>query len=195
MTQHVEMVENLERIAARLSNAGREVASKLQTGLSAREIASWEARLPFLLTREIEALFQWRNGTNVVEGDLLGHAYFFPGYYLLSIEEAVETYEERRGTQQWKDEWFPVCADGGGDFYVVPCSGDKLDVAPVIGFLHGEPEQTVDYESLSAMMQTIEACYAEGAFFVDDDGELEVDDDKHQEIAHRFNPEVEEWQS
>ncbi len=195
MSQIPLMIAALDRIAVRLAQSNRAVAPKLQPGLSPGDIAARAATLPFALTIELEALYQWRNGTLVEEGDLLGQAYLFPGFYLLSLDEAVQTYAERKGSRQWRRHWFPVFADGGGDFFVVPCAPERREAAEVIGFIHGEPEQTVEYESLAAMMQTLDACYAQGAFFLDDDGELEVDDDKHREIAHHFNPQVEEWQS
>lgn len=188
------MIAALDRIVAQLARSGRAVVGKLQPGLSPSEIASFESKFPFAFTRELDALYQWRDGTRVQEGDLLGPAYLFPGFYLLSLEEAAQTYAERKDSQQWQEGWFPAFADGGGDFYVVPCVADKVDVAVVIGFIHGEPEQVIEYESLAAMMQTLDACYSQGAFFVDD-GELEIDDDKHRKIAHRFNPQVEAWQS
>jgi len=195
MSQIPLMIAALDRIVGRLTQLRRAVVHKLQPGLSPDELAVRESTLPFTLSRELEALYRWRNGTRVEEGDLLGEAYFFPGFYLLSLDEAVQTYAERRGSRQWKAHWLPVFADGGGDFYVVPCGTKKIDATEVIGFIHGEPEQTVEYESLAAMMQTIDACYAGGAFFLDDDDELEVDDDKQREIAHHHNPQVEEWQS
>lgn len=194
MTQIAQMLTTLDRIVLRLAQSNRAVAQKLQPGLSPSDIAARVASLPFALTREIEALYLWRNGTLVDEGDLLGQAYLFPGFYLLSLDEAVQTYAERKGSRQWRPHWFPVFADGGGDFYVVPCAPEQIETAEVIGFIHGEPEQSVEYESLAAMMQTIDACYAQGAFFLDADGEIEIDDDKHREIAHHFNPKVEEWQ-
>src|SRR6202011_2909454 len=108
--------------------------------------------LPFSLTRELESIYQWRNGTKAVEGDLLEDLYFFPGFYFLSIEEAVQTYYEREGSPQWRKAWFPLFADGAGDFYIVPCAKKKLNASRVIGFLHGEPEQKAEYESVTAMM-------------------------------------------
>ena len=195
MSQIPLMVAALDRILARLTQLRRPVAQCLQPGLSPDEIFARESMLPFALSRELEVLYQWRNGTRVEEGDVLGQAYFFPGFYLLSLDEALQTYAERKDSRQWKAHWLPIFADGGGDFYVAPCGLKKPNNTEIIGFIHGEPEQVVEYESLAAMIQTIDACYARRAFFVDEDGELEVDDDKHREIAHHYNPQVQEWQS
>lgn len=189
------MIEELDRIVQFLTRLGRATPALLQPGLSSVDIRAWEARLPFLLPLELEQLYRWRNGTRVNEGDQLDTVYFFPGFYLLSLEEAVEIFMERRDAPQWREGWFPVFADGGGDFYPALCSDEKKETAEIIGFIHGEPQQPVEYESLTAMIKTIDACYAEGAFFVSEDNTLEIDDDLHREIAHRFNPEIPEWQS
>ena len=194
MNRIQQMVLNLNQIVEQLRHLGRPTPELLHDGLSVTEIASWESNLPFSLTHELKSIYQWRNGTRVQEGDMVSGIYFFPGFYFLSIEEAVQTYKERAGAPQWRDGWFPVFADGGGDFYVVPCTRQEINTAEVIGFIHGEPEQVVEYESLAAMIQTLAASYAEGAFLLDDDY-LEIDDEKHRQIAHRFNPGVSEWQS
>lgn len=193
MSQLTNMINALDRILAWLSRNGRAAATKLQPGLTPAYIAAEESKLPFALPRELETMYQWRNGTEVNEGDLLGQAYLFPGFYLLSLDEALQTYSELKGSSQWKKHWFPIFANGGGDFYVVPCEQNKVDSAEVIGFIHGEPDQTVEYESVTAMLETLAGCYDNGAFYIDDD-ELELDDDKHRVVAHRFNPGVEEWQ-
>jgi cell wall assembly regulator SMI1 len=145
--------------------------------------------------RRCSRSIRWRDGTAAAEGESLNTLTFFPGFYFPSLEEAVQIYHERKDSPQWRGGWFPVFADGAGDFYIVPCESTRKDSAGVIGFIHGEPDQPVEYESLTTMLQTIAACYAQGAFFVDDDGCLEIDDDAHHRIANRFNPEIPEWQS
>jgi hypothetical protein len=190
-----ELIASLNGILGHLQRLDRAVVEVLQPPLVAPEIARLTARFPFVLTRELEVLYQWRNGTDAPPGALLQNLSFFPGFYLLSLEEAAQTYGERDGTEQWRRSWFPLFADGAGDFYVVACALSRLDTSEVIGFIHGEPVQTVEYESVTSMMQTLERSYAEGAFFVDEDNALDMDDDLHREIAHRFNPTIEEWQS
>lgn len=190
-----DMISDLDRIVEHHRRLGRRVPELLQDGLSQSDLEPWESALPFALTREVERIYEWRNGTKAEQDDLLETLYFFPGFYLLSIEEAVQTYREREVSPQWREGWFPLFADGGGDFYIVPCGAKKTDASEIIGFIHGEPEQVVEYESLTAMIATLESCFAEGAFFVDDDDSLEIDDEKHREIAHTINPGISEWQN
>lgn len=190
-----DMKSTLDRIVAHLRRLGRGAPDRLQDGLSKETLDSWESRLSFALTGELETIYSWRNGTKADAGVLLENVYLFPGFYFLSIEEAVEVYEEREDTEQWRAGWFPLFADGGGDFYVVPCQVTKVETAEMIGFIHGEPVQTAEYESLTSMVETLDACFREGAFYVDDDDTMEIDDEKHRHIANRFNPTISEWQS
>lgn len=184
----------LDAIVAHLLLLGRRSPTRLQPPLTPGELRRWEARFPFAFTREIEAVYSWRNGTIANEGDLLDNLHFFPGFYLLSMEEARQTYLERRDAPQWQEGWFPLFADDGGDFYLVSCQKRKLGRSEIIGFINGEPEQIAEYESVAAMLATLEAAFAEGAFFIDTEDTLEMDDDKYARIAARFNPGISEWQ-
>lgn len=189
------MIDELDRILGHLDRLGRATPGLIRPGLAPEEVDAHEARLPFLLPEEVRQLFLWRDGTVVEEGDQLDVLQFFPGFYFPSLDEAVTVFDERRDAPQWEPGWFPVFMDGAGDFYLAVCESDRRKATTeIVGFLHGEPEQVVEYESLDAMTKVIEACYAEGAFFVDADGTLEMDDDLHRQIANRFNPGIALWQ-
>ncbi len=87
-------------------------------------------------------------------------------------------------------QWFPVFADGGGDFYAVACGGTHAGA--VIGFMSGEPEQEIEYRSLAKMLATLEECLARGAFHVKR-GVFGIDDDEHRVIAQKHNPRLPFW--
>lgn len=189
------MVIYLDKIVKHLRKLGRSAPNLLKDPLLVEDIQLVESKLPFSFSAELFDLYCWRNGTESGEGVLLEDTYFFPGFYFLSLEEAFQIYVERKDAPQWKESWFPVFADGAGDFYIIPCAPKKLDHTEVIGFIHGEPEQMIEYESLLSMIKTIEACFAERAFYINDDDTMEIDDDKQREIAIQFNPEVALWQN
>jgi cell wall assembly regulator SMI1 len=189
------MFASLDGIVAHLRRLGRRVPDLLQPGLDEEQIKAREADVPFAFTRELQALYRWRNGTRALAGDILDELNFFPGFYFMSIEEAIRTFRERESAPQWRPGWFPVFADGAGDFYIVPCKKKTIDRSEVIGFLHGEPAQVPEYESLTAMAQTQEAAFAAGAFYLDQHNRLEIDDAQYRVIAHTFNPGIPEWQS
>ncbi len=195
MIDAARLINALDECVAHLSRLKHPVVSRLQPGLTDAEVAQIEATLPFTLTQELRVVYRWRNGIPVEEGDILASLWFFPGFYLPSLQYARQTFEERKLAKQWRRGWFPLFEDGAGDFYIVPCAPKKsVDKAPVIGFIHGEPEQLVEYLDVTTMMETLAACYAQGAFFVNSDGVLDIDDDAQARIARRLNPGVAEWQ-
>ena len=85
--------------------------------------------------RELEELYGWKNGTSIAGVAAVDDIHLFPGFYLLSIEDAVANYRAFAPDARWMGGWLPVFANGGGDFYVldlntsagVPCgtSGSK----------------------------------------------------------------------
>ncbi len=184
----------LDQVVAHLTRLGRSVVSQLQPGLSAAEVARVEASLPFQLTEEVRAVYRWRNGIALDQNKVLGDQWFFPGFYLPSLEHARERFEGRKRAAQWRRGWYPLFEDGAGDFYIVPCKKKPLERAPVIGFIHGEPEQPIEYLDVTTMIETLADCYAQGAFFVNDAGILDVDDDAQERIARQHNPGVDVWE-
>ncbi|HEY6556222.1 MAG TPA: SMI1/KNR4 family protein [Polyangiaceae bacterium] len=195
MVDETRLFQALDAVVAHLARLGRPVVSVLQPGLTPAEIARVEATLPFLLTEEIKAVYRWRNGIVVSPHEVLGNLWIVPGFYLPSLEHARQRFEGRKLAPQWRKGWYPLFEDGAGGFYIVPCKKKPTDRAPVIGFIHGEPEQPVEYLDVTTMIETFADSFAQGAVFVNDEGNLDIDDDAHAEIARRHNPGVAVWQS
>ena len=167
----------------------RPAAQLLRPGLSRAAIAAVEAPLPFKLTRDLVSLYLTTNGPAAKRGATLDDLSFFPGYQLLSLEDAASAYRSMRKAPQWKRGWFPFFANGAGDYYAVSCDTRSRGV---IGFLRGEPDQPVEYTSVPAMFATLAACFTRGAFFVKK-GVFSIDDEKHRRIAIELNPGVVSW--
>jgi len=194
MIDEARLIRALDACVAHLTRLRSPVVSLLQPGLTAAEIARIEGTLSFQLTEELRTVYKWRNGTRAQEGDALETLWFYPGFYLASLEEASEIYLERKQAPQWRKGWFPLLEDGAGDSFVVPCKKTALDRAPAIGFIHGEPDQPVEYLDVTTMFETFADCFAQGAFFLDEDGALDFDEDAQRRIARQHNPGVTAWQ-
>ena len=163
----------------------------LNPGISSQQIQELFEKIPLQPTQDLRALYTWRNGSEDSEGITLGELAFFPGFYLMSLEESVQTYLELRETDAWGKSWFPIFASGGGDFYA-------MNLAPEAqGQIHGvyvyEEEPQVEYRSLKSMLTTFKVCYEQGVIFRNEQGYLEMDYRKHAEIAHEMNPDVKMW--
>ncbi|WP_457964699.1 SMI1/KNR4 family protein [Arthrobacter sp. D1-29] len=141
---------------------------------------------------ELETLYEWHDGTGSGSGAaLLGDLWLIPGFYLLSLDEAITNYAAFRKDQRWNQNWFPVFADGGGDFYVIDFANAPARV--VRHFRLEEVEHPVEYGSLAAMIDTFAAAFASGAIFVDETGYVGVNDEAFNAIAARMNPDIPWW--
>jgi len=164
----------------------------LNPGISSQKIQELFEKIPLQPTQDLHALYAWRNGSKDCEGITLGELAFFPGFYLMSLEESIQTYLELRERNGWDKFWFPIFASGGGDFYAMNLAPESQ------GQIHGvyvyEEEPQVEYRSLKSMLATLKVCYEQGIIFRNEQGYLDMDYRKHAEVAHKINPEVKIWQ-
>ncbi len=173
MRREAVIAKSLDAIERHLARLAR--PTRLAPGVPRTELAS--RRVPFAWTAELRALYRARNGTITPPRAKLGELWLFPGFYLLTLDEAVTAYREQRRSRRWKKSWVPVLADGAGDFFAASPRG-------VIGFMAHEPEQKVEYESLAALFAAIADGFARRAFYVKgtrfeiDDAKWGTDDDE-----------------
>ena len=163
----------------------------LNPGLSSQQIQELFEKIPLQPTQDLRALYTWRNGSKDCEGITLGELAFFPGFYLMSLEESIQTYMELRARNGWDKSWFPIFASGGGDFYAMNLAPEAQ--GQILGFYVFEEEGQVEYRSLKSMLATLKACYEQGIIIRNERGYLDMDYRKHAEIAHDINPEVKIW--
>jgi len=187
--------ELLNVILSILQKWNMPVCKLLNNGLSEGEIDAALKQVGLESTKELVEVYKWRNGTPVEEGTLLDDVQIIPGYHYLSLKDSISCYLAMKDDSRWNPSWFPVFTNGGGDFYAVDLSLSDSNSAPVVGFILGELEQEVEYQSLTTMLHTFCDCYENNVVFRTEDGYLEMDDDKQAEIALKHNPEVEFWQS
>jgi cell wall assembly regulator SMI1 len=182
----VMLEEALERILTWHKQHGRKVADLLQPGLTAAAIA--DRTTPFALAGDAAQLYLWRNGTRLSQEHVLNDHYFTPGYYLLSLEDALEAYGNLTDYTEWQKGWLPVLASGGGDYYGVDAKEGR-----VIHHLRDSPHYRIKYLSLTNMMESVAECYESGAYYLDDGGFFEVNTEEERRIAGKWNAGVAYW--
>ena len=163
----------------------------LNPGISSQQIQELFEKIPLQPTQELRALYTWRNGSEDSEGITLGELAFFPGFYLMSLEESIQTYLELRERYGWDKSWFPIFASGGGDFYAMNLASEAQ--GQILGFYVFEEEPQVEYRSLKSMLTTFKVCYEQGIIFRNEQGYLDMDYRKHAEVAHEINPDLKMW--
>ena len=187
----MEMITQLlNEIEKSLQQLDHSCLVHLNLGISSQQIQELFEKIPLQPTQDLRALYTWRNGSEDSEGITLGELAFFPGFYLMSLEESIQTYLELRETDAWGKSWFPIFASGGGDFYAMNLAPEAQ--GQILGFYVFEEETQVEYRSLKSMLATLKACYEQGIIFRNEQGYLDMDYRKHAEIAHDINPDVKE---
>ena len=177
----------LERIATWHKQRGRKVVDLLQLGLSAQAITAATAAL--LVHDDVVHLYMWRNGTRVSQEYVLNDHYFIPGYYLLSLDDALDAYHSLIRNTDWEKGCLPILSSGGGDYYGV----DHEQQGKVIHYIRDYPDRPIKYLSLTTMMETVAECYEVGAYSLDDRGFFEVNSDAERMIASRLKPSLGYW--
>lgn len=183
-----QLLNEIEKCLQQLDHS---CVDHLNPGLSSQKIQELFEEIPLHPTQDLRALYTWRNGSKDCEGITLGELAFFPGFYLMSLEESIQTYLELRETDAWGKSWFPIFASGGGDFYAMNLAPEAQ--GQILGFYVFEEEAQVEYRSLKSMLATLKACYEQGIIFRNEQGYLDMDYRKHAEIAHDINPDLKIW--
>ena len=188
MEMITQLLNEIEKCLQQLDHS---CVDHLNPGISSQQIQELFEAIPLQPTQDLRALYTWRNGSKDSEGITLGELAFFPGFYLMSLEESIQTYLELRERDAWGKSWFPIFASGGGGFYAMNLAPEGQ--GQILGFYVFEEEAQVEYRSLKSMLATLKACYEQGIIFRNEQGYLDMDYRKHAEIAHDINPEVRIW--
>ena len=181
----------LNEIEKSLQQLDHPCVDHLNSGLSSQKTQELFEEIPLQPNQDLHALYAWRNGSKDCEGITLGELAFFPGFYLMSLEESIQTYLELRVRDGWDKSWFPIFASGGGDFYAMNLAPEAQ--GQILGVYVYEEEPQVEYRSLKSMLATLKACYEQGIIFRNEQGYLDMDYRKHAEIAHELNPDLQIW--
>lgn len=184
--------ESLSAIESGLRRLGRQVLlQSLQSGLTAEAVRLQLDAVGLPASVELEAVYGWHDGTASDTTASLDDIQLFPGFHLLSLEDAVTNYRAFVGDPRWTPGWLPVLANGGGDFYVVDLR--PTGAGAVRHFWIDEAEHPVEFGSLTELISTLAEGFARGVFYVDPNGYLEMDDLVFGGLATEMNPDIAYW--
>lgn len=167
----------------------------LQPGLSSNEITRiTEPILPLQLTTEAYELYMWRNG--VRPGSAFKDSQVFLHYEFLSLEEALTITQmiweigERSHMylMEWEHQPLFIIFENNGEYLATPLSEKKFDVSPIVLISKIGEVCGLQFLSLTRMIQTIlEACES-GAFYMDNEGWISINENKWQALHEKLNP-------
>lgn len=189
MSDLASLLSQLEAGLTRLDRHG--LLRTLRPGITRAQVQRLLASVGLKSNRQLETLYSWRDGTSTEGIAAVDDIHVFPGFYLLSIEDAVANYRAFVTDRRWNSRWLPVFANGGGDFYVVELGSE--DESPVRHFRLDESEHPIEFSSIRDMLRTVTEAFERGIFFVDAGGNLEMDDLVFGVLAAELNPHIDWW--
>ena len=116
-----------------------------------------------------------------------------PGFYLLSLDDAIANYRAFAADPRWRFGWLPLFADGGGDFYVVELGREQSGA--VRRFRIDEAEHPIEFATVGDFLGTLAAAFDEGVFLAFDEGGVDMNDELFARLARRLNPDVSRWRT
>ena len=187
-----DLARALSQIEASLQGLERDVlAGALRPGLPGEAVRSALGSVGLAVNSELEQLYDWHGGTSTAGIAAVDDIHLFPGFYLLSIEDAIANYRAFVTDERWTPGWLPIFANGGGDFYVADLG--SAAGSPVCRFRIDEVEHPIEFPSLGAMVSTLAQAFEREIFFVDQHGYLDMDDLIFGSLAAKLNPDVAWW--
>ena len=182
----------LATIETALQRLDRQILLRsLKEGLPAEAVRSLLGTAGLISSDELESLYGWRDGTSTDGVAAVDDIHLFPGFYLLSLEDALANHRAFASHPRWTAAWLPIFANGGGDFYMLDLSSSAG--SPVRHFRIEASEHPIEFGSLRALLTTVAAAFDRGIFFVDPSRYLEMDDLLFGELAGELNPGIEWW--
>src|SRR4051812_5140596 len=167
------MSEMLNAICAGLNRLRRTTTvDRLRPGIPASRFGAVLEELGLRPPPDLASVYEWHDGTDATAGALLDDLHLFPGFYFLTLNDAVANYRSFRDDKRWDTSWFPVFANGGGDFLVVVCKAGHRDWGKIVHFRIDESDHPVEFSSTEALLTTVAAAYKDGVYYVDARGYL-----------------------
>lgn len=184
-TELLTALETLERALAEVKRST--LLSSLQPGLEPASTRAVLAEQGFSPRKDVEELFSWHNGTAPDQTLPMDDIYVIPGRYFLNLEETFE-WMEILDPSRIPSRVLPLLSDDSGGLLIIDWTKGAI-----VDFKHDHPELSVRHRSLLAFVETINACYEDGAFYVGSNGNLEWDIDRVWSLGRELNPGCEYW--
>jgi cell wall assembly regulator SMI1 len=179
----------LSEIAIEALKLKIDLESCMFPGATQAYIGSVAKDLPFELPVGILELYYWKNGAKLEARK--GETRFFPGFQFLPFERSVmdtRLFLSALPAAEifWRKSWFSLCSDLAGYYYAVD-AGHSDGTFGVVYSIQDLIEPFPAFSSFDAMLHSILECYRAGAYYLDEDGYLEDDEKRCDDIYKKYN--------
>ena len=175
-----------EQILQWLKLNRHEYFSSLKDGFLIKEIGNKTKVLPFELSQEVYQLYQWKNGSSLLDTTSFDIC-FIPSFLFLSLEKSIEEYYLNIDIfkDDWQENWFPIFSLEGYSYFTL-CQKASVDNSSIWFYDYEQPEPILCYESLTMMICVIADCYETGAYYMNSQGLLKENKAQVNRIINRY---------
>jgi len=190
-----QLAQILTGFEAYLKKINAPILKKLNPGIKVKEQLDLIGNLS--LPPEVNTLYSWKNGTNILPEDSFGILWLFDFGAFLPLSEAVKLYSDGvNNVEKWDKSKFPLFVSGGGEFYLLECDPDNKNFGMI--YFHSVGDIEIDvivtkYDSIQAFFASTLKCYEQGAYTFSDEGELVFNFGLECKICSKLNPNADFW--
>lgn len=174
------LTEALDLIESWLVRNQPEIALGLQPGLTRIEIDEIVKEFSSSLPEELYEFYGWHNGCTSF-GCVIP---FYDNFSSLqkSVKRSLDYLEW--GDSEWNPHWLVILDCNGDEQYAIVVGEET---APVWYIYQENGIEEIRWGNLTDLMLATAECYYTGAYYLNQDGDLEKDPQKVAEIQHRYN--------
>jgi hypothetical protein len=184
MSTSSPIADILEQILDYTASVDPKLRDCLCERLSAKKIDDLTREFGFELPTEVEDLYKWHNGMREEDRETHRLLYY---HYFLPLEEALDLHQNFLESDYIEEKGLLPLFEFEGEYYAACCTSQKQELAPIYFLYHDE---TIVYDSLTAMLSSILECYQTGAYspILDEDGEPLANEVLATQIKLKWNP-------
>ncbi|HTB99703.1 MAG TPA: SMI1/KNR4 family protein [Ferruginibacter sp.] len=153
------------------------------------------------LVEDIRDIFLWHNGTIIESNIPVRKSYLFAEFLFNSIEKIQKIMDSVESTYKLKKNGFlPIFSTGHGEYLALNLKdySNKPETTHVYYLGTWDPEcdlYTTIYDSFYQMFVSVNACFKQDVYFIDDKGLIDINFTKYFEISKKMNPNSDYWRS
>ncbi len=193
------MEKTLEKLFAIFTEYNRPVVHLFQDGIDLTYKFK-EKKLKYIPSRELLDLYNWKNGTKLLEGYSYNDMDFFPGFYFLSLESSLKAAQSTnkgitflkpfiKNRKIWKPSFFPIFSNLDNSYLIIDLDNQS---SPVYFFseeiIQDQNSLPMYYSSISNLISTILKCYQDKIYNIAESGIVISNITKEAEVTHALNP-------
>ncbi len=164
----------------------------MNPGLTRKQIEDSLAKFKYPIPEEFFSLYQWHNGANYDESQIVREQWLFDTYLFPSLDRVKELYNDTATDKYIKLSHLPIFEDIGGPMMLLECNEKSKQCGMILEYDVESVEYNtiiIKYDSITNLLQTVNERFLRNLNNIKSENDfLEV-----MKIAKDFNPKSKYW--